>query len=63
METYIDSAFFSVAIYIGIILSVFCSLFIRTEYSDGTIRNKLIVGQKRSAVYFAKSSSHVGQEV
>lgn len=53
METYIDSAFFSVAIYIGIILSVFCSLFIGTEYSDGFIRNKLIVGHKRSAVYFA----------
>lgn len=43
----IDNGFFSCAFFIGIVMAVFCSLFIGTEYSDGTIRNKVIVGQKK----------------
>lgn len=37
--------------FIGIILAVFCSLFIGTEHNDGTIRNKIIVGQKRNDLF------------
>lgn len=49
----IDGGFFIGAVFIGIILSVFCSLFVGTEYSDGTIRNKIVVGQKRTVIYFS----------
>ena len=58
----IEDGFFACAIGIGIILAVFCSLFIGTEYNDGTIRNKIVVGGKRSAVYLANAavSSSVG---
>ena len=42
----LDNGFFARALFIGIILAVFCSLFIGTEHNDGTIRNKIIVGQK-----------------
>ena len=37
----------------GILLSLFVGLFIGTEYSDGTIRNKLVAGNSRAAVYFS----------
>lgn len=37
-----------------IVLSILITLFIGTEYSDKTIRNKLVVGHSRSEVYFSK---------
>lgn len=56
MEDYhlsIDGSLFGSCMYIPMVASVFMGLFIGTEYSDGTIRNKLIVGNSRVAVYFA----------
>lgn len=49
----IDNGFFGCALFIGVVIAVFCSLFIGTEYSDGTIRNKIIIGQKRVSIYLA----------
>ena len=51
-EIPLESSFFVYAIYIGILLSAFCSLFVGTEYSDGTIRNKIVIGHGRIQVYF-----------
>ena len=38
---------------IGFLMSLFTSLFVVTEYSDGVIRNKLIAGHSRISVYIA----------
>lgn len=50
---YIDNGFFISALLIGILLSILCSMFVGTEYSDGTIRNKVVVGQKRPVIYLS----------
>lgn len=38
---------------IGVVIAVFVSMFFGTEYSDGTIRNKLVTGQSRVSMYLA----------
>lgn len=37
----------------GIVMAAFCSMFIGTEFSDGTLRNKLIVGHRRKEIYLS----------
>lgn len=50
---YLDETFWIDALLIGIVLSVFISLFVGTEFEDGTIRNKIVMGHTRSEIYFA----------
>ena len=38
---------------IGVVISIFTSLFLGVEYSDGVIRNKIIVGHKRIQIYLS----------
>ena len=39
--------------FIGIFIAMFTSLFVGTEYSDGAIRNKIVIGHSRKNIYFA----------
>lgn len=50
---HIDNILFSGAQFLPIVAAVFIGLFIGTEYSDGTIRNKIVAGQSRAAIYLA----------
>lgn len=49
----LDDYFFSQAPMMGAFIALFASTFLGTEYSDGTIRNKLSVGHKRIHIYLS----------
>lgn len=48
-----DKLFLGFALMVGPALAVFTSLFIGTEYAEGTIRNKLATGSTRVQVYLS----------
>lgn len=50
---YVSDMFFNFYQLIGIFSAVGISLTLGTEYSDGAIRNKLIIGHNRNNVYFS----------
>lgn len=49
----IDMYYFNFAVVIGAFCALFSSMFLGTEYSDGTIRNKIVVGHTRISIYIA----------
>lgn len=49
----LEGQFFQYAVFIGILAGELVPLFIGTEYSDGTLRNKVSVGHSRVSIYFA----------
>lgn len=56
---YMDFPFFSQFIYNPVILAAFITLFLGTEYSDGTLRNKLSIGHSRGSVYAANLCANI----
>lgn len=49
----IDQLLLNYITIIGIIIAIFTSLFLGREYSDGTLRNKIVVGSNRIKIYFS----------
>ena len=58
-EYTLDTFYFLYNIPIGFPIAVYISLFLGTEYSDGTIRNKLIVGHTRHDIYLANLFTNI----
>lgn len=56
---YLDDLFFNMYQVLIVILAAAISLISGTEYSDGTIRNKLIVGHSRTEVYLSTLLMHM----
>lgn len=48
-----DTFFSGCFMFIGIFTAVFTALFLGTEYSDGAIRNKLVIGHSRTCLYLS----------
>jgi len=53
MYTLLDDDILDYVVFSGGCAAVFCSMFIGTDYSDGTIRNKLMVGHPRPSIYLS----------
>lgn len=49
----INEVYFNLVPIIGTFCAVFILLFLGAEYSDGTIRNKIVIGHKRADIYIA----------
>lgn len=49
----LEQYYFHFALLIGFFCTLFSSMFFGTEYSDGTIRNKIIVGHTRTDIYMS----------
>ncbi len=48
-----DMAYWQLVPFLSTFFAVPLSLYLGTDYSDGTIRNRLVVGSRRGAIYFA----------
>lgn len=50
---WIDYFFFRWVLFVIFLFALCCSLYISTEYSDGTLRNKITAGYSRADIYLA----------
>lgn len=53
LEYEAHSYFYFQILYIAVVIAIFACFFIGTDYSDGTIRNKMIVGHSREIIYLS----------
>lgn len=49
----LNSCYFNILPMISFFFSVFISFFIGTDYSDGTMRNKIVIGHSRTNIYLS----------
>ena len=52
-EFTLETAFFQFAMLMGVVTAVVVSMNVGTEYGDGTIRNKLVLGLSRTQIYLS----------
>ena len=52
-HTNLDHAFVNYVLFIAILIPLVCAQFIGVDYNSGTIRNKLVCGHGRGAVYLS----------
>lgn len=57
---HLENSFFNMYQILSILFASAISLIVGTEYSDGTIRNKLIIGHTRSELYFSMLFTTIG---
>lgn len=50
---HLDEELLSFLPFLFILSALFCALFIGTDYSDGSVRNKLVVGHRRWEIYLS----------
>jgi ABC-type transport system involved in multi-copper enzyme maturation permease subunit len=50
----VDGLIFVCGVYLLFAMAAFVAIFVGTEYSDGTIREKIIIGHTRQNIYFSK---------
>jgi len=53
LELPLDNLLFMGTTVIGFPIAIFTSFFVGTEYSDGTMRNKILVGNSRVSIYLS----------
>ena len=53
IKTTIDRTYIIYINIISFLIAIFVSIFVGTDYSDGTIRNKIIVGHSRKNIYLS----------
>lgn len=60
---HLETPFFIMYQILSIVFASAISLIVGTEYSDGTLRNKLMIGHTRSEIYFSMLITTIGASV